>query len=126
MTHNVNNAEITITNTNGLTYKELRDLYMARKKETAENIAIILGANVEKEFTLPELAAILEAPPRTVSAMINQSSLVDIMLKNRYNCRIRHGEKPLAKTYVNVDNPNDIIHVTSKCVTYRAEKNVRY
>lgn len=121
-----NTVEITITNTKGLTYKELRDLYMARKKETAENIAIVLGANVEKEFTLPELAAILEAPPRTVSAMINQSSAVDSMLNCRYNCRIKRGKKRLVKTYVNVDNSNDIIHVTTSCVTYRAERNVRH
>lgn len=125
MTNNISNVEITITNTKGLTYKELRDLYMARKEETQENIPIILGENVNKEFTIPELAAILEAPPKAVSAMITQSALVVSILNNKYKCRIRRGEKRLAKTYINIDNPNDVIHVTSKCVTYRAEKNVR-
>ena len=121
-----NNTEITITKTKGLTYKELRDLYMARKEETAKNIAIVLGENVDKEFTTSELAAILEAPPRAVSAIINQNSVVDSILNHQYNCRIIRGQRPLKKTYINIDNPNDVIHVTSKCVTYRAEKNVRY
>lgn len=121
-----NNVEITITNTKGFTYKELRDLYMARKEETKKNIPIILGENVNKEFTVPELAAILEVPPRAVSAMITQSILVDAILNDKYKCRIRRGQKRLVKTYVNVDNPNDVIHVTTSCVTYRAEKNVRY
>lgn len=121
-----NNVEITITNTKGLTYKELRDLYMARKDETAKNIATVLGGNPDKEFTTSELAAILEAPPRAVSAMIAQSFYIESILNNQYNCRIRRGKRPVAKTYINVDNPNDVIHVTTSCVTYRAEKNVRY